>query len=162
MSLDGLLKNITPEMVTGFLSTYTGDIKPKRKPRYFDDTPPVWRRQLILGLETQNDMRRFTQFRTWIKAPCQQYPRPGLFMSMVNTNGSIFVRLNSIEEMEALQIALNTWIPEAREKLNELQPLAHQYEVAQKVFDATIDAARNNSSDNGDYQDSIFDEPEED
>jgi len=130
-------ENITPQQVSQFLQKFSGEITPQRKPQY-QDTPPVWKQQLILGLETQNDIRRFTQIRMWIKPPSERFPNANVFLSLVNAKGSVFVRLNSVDELKALSAALQTWTPQIEAKLEELKPLEAQYAVAKQAFDQII------------------------
>lgn len=128
----------TPDNLKRFLSTFTADnIRPGVKPQY-QDTPPVWKQQLILGLETQNDIRRFTQIRCWIKPPSERFATANTFLSLVNSKGSVFVRLNSIDELKALVSALQVWIPEIEAKLEELAPLEAQFAMAKAAFDVAF------------------------
>lgn len=130
---------ITPAMISQFLNgTMQADnIHVKAKPRY-EDTPPVWKEQVILGLQEQNDLRRFTQCRVWIKPPSQNFPTSAVFLSLINAKGSVFVRLNTITELEALSSAFITWIPQIKAKLEEMKPLEAQMMLARQAYDAAL------------------------
>jgi len=126
---------ITPQMVSSFLQgTLQADsISLKPKPRYVD-TVPVWKEQITLGMTEQTDMRRWTQCRVWVKPPSQAFPTAAVFMSLVNAKGSVFVRLNTLAELEALQSAFSTWLPLIREKMESMKPLEAQYALAQQAY----------------------------
>ncbi len=129
---------ITPESIKSFLQNMqVANVRQMPKPQY-QDTPPVWKQQLILGLETQNDIRRFTQIRAWIKPPSQRFPTANTFLSLVNAKGSVFVRLNSVDELKALVSSLQIWIPEIEAKLEELKPLEGQMEMANAAYQAAL------------------------
>lgn len=138
--------NITPDSLNSFLKNFTGTVHPERKPQY-QDTPPVWKQQLILGLETQNDIRRFTQIRMWIKPPSERFANANVFLSLVNAKGSVFVRLNNVDELKALSAALLVWIPEIEAKLTELLPLQNQLNLARQAYDMIASQSNNHSDD---------------
>lgn len=129
--------------VANFLNQFQGTVHAMPKPLY-QDTPPVWKQQLILGLETQNDIRRFTQIRCWIKPPSERFAQANTFLSLVNAKGSVFVRLNSVDELKALSAALTIWIPEIEAKLAELAPLEAQYALAKQAFDIALNSSNHN------------------
>jgi len=130
---------ITPQMVSHFLNgTITADnLHMKPKPRY-QETIPVWKEQVTLGMNEQNDMRRWTQCRCWIKPPSQSWGNAAVFLSLVNAKGSVFVRLNSLSELEALSAAFTTWIPQIKSKLEELKPLEAQMALAREAYDTVL------------------------
>lgn len=140
-NLGELLKQYLPNQ-------FTGTVTPALKPRYSDNTPPVWKDQLILGLQEQNDIRRFTQIRCWIKPPSERFPNANVFLSLINAKGSVFVRLNTIDELKALQSALSTWIPQIEAKLDELKPMENQIALAKAAYEAVISNDHNEVEEN--------------
>lgn len=116
---------------------FQGTVSPMKKPVY-QDTFPVWKDQLILGLQEQNDIRRFTQIRCWIKPPSERFPQANVFLSLINAKGSVFVRLNNIDELKALQSSLAAWIPQIEAKLEELKPMETQIAAAKQAFDTIM------------------------
>lgn len=134
------------------INQFIGTVHQQKKPRW-QDTPPVWKEQLILGLQSQNDLRYFTQIRCWIKPPTQRFPTSACFLSLVNAKGSVFVKLNNIDELKALSTALNTWIPAMELKLQELSPLEAQMVLANRAFDTVINQPPDNSEPPGSIPD---------
>lgn len=119
-----------------FLNQFTGNVTPTRKPQY--DVPPAWKKQHILGLEEQGDIRRYTQIKAWIKPPTQAYPNTNCFMSLVNAKGSVFVRLKDIDELKLMISTLASWIPEMQQTIDNLKPQEIQMQMAIKAFDEAL------------------------
>jgi len=136
-----------PDVVKLLSNMSIGNIHPQKQPSYSDGVQPVFKDQLILGLEEQNDLRRFTQIKLWIKPPSQRFPKANAFMSLVNTKGSVFVRLNSLEELEALRTWLDNAIPQMRTIIEEQKPLEVQMAAANAAFDVIANAKTNDDHD---------------
>lgn len=123
---------MTTDNFTRFLNQFSGTVTPTKKPVF--DTPPAWKKQHILGLQEEGDIRRYTQIKAWIKPPTQSYPSTNCFMSLVNAKGSVFVRLKDIEEMKLMISTLASWIPEMEKTVDSLKPQEIQMQMALKAF----------------------------
>jgi len=132
--------NFSPQGLSNFLNQFNGTVTPAKKPR-FADVPPIWQDKIILGLQENQDIRHFTQIKCWVKPPSSNFPTANVFLSLVNAKGSVFVKLNGISELETLQAALATWIPQIQTKLNEVKPLEAQFAAARAAFDAVLSSS---------------------
>lgn len=121
---------------------FTGKVYPEPKPAYAD-TPPVWKKQITLGMSEDGDIRRYSQFKAWIKPPSQNFPTSNTFISIVNGRGSVFIRLNSLDELKLLLSQMASWIPEMEKVINDLKPLEIQYQMAYKAFAEAMQGGNN-------------------
>lgn len=137
-------------LISKLLQNYqVGNLQQQRKPTY-SDTPPIWKDQFMLGQEGENDLRRYTQLKLWIKPPSQRFPKANAFLSLVNVKGSVFVRLQSIDELDALRVWLDNIIPVMRSTLEAQGPLEVQIEQANMAYDAIANASQSNNGDGED------------
>lgn len=117
------------------------NIQAVRKPKWADDTEPVWRKSVKIG-ETQgkdDDVRKYSQIKCWIKAPSEHYPSTASFLSIVNGKGSVFIRLNSLDELKLVVSQLASWVPEMEKVIEAQRPLEIQYQMAYQAFKEAIE-----------------------